>query len=158
MSGENSVHVNGFEKLLRSVRAATSQLHAHEKSEPGIGTLAYIGDAVYELWIRLVLAAGGPASGAVLHRKTVQRVRARSQASLLKQIESQLTQDEIDLVRRARNAKVGVVPRSARPVEYRLATALEALFGHLLWTGEVDRLAQLLMLSEECSTDPEGDG
>lgn len=125
--------------------------------EPGIGTLAFLGDAVFELWIRLSLAAGKPGTGAQLHHRAVQRVRARSQASLLKQIESELTQDEIDLVRRGRNAKVGVVPKSARPVEYRLATALEALFGHLLWRGEVDRLVQLLVLSDGCTGDVEDD-
>lgn len=133
---------------------------AHEGrggAEPGIGTLAYLGDAVFELWIRLSLASGKPASGAELHHRAVQRVRARSQASLLKQIEDKLTQAELDLVRRGRNAKVGVVPRSARPVEYRLATALEALFGHLLWIGDIDRLVQLLVLSNGCIDDLEED-
>lgn len=128
---------------------------AHGSDEPGIGTLAYIGDAVFELWIRLSLASGKPPSGAELHHRAVERVRARSQASLLKQIQGKLTQDEVDLVRRGRNAKVGVVPKSARPVEYRLATALEALFGHLLWIGDIDRLVQLLVLSNGCIDDTE---
>ena len=99
---------------------------------------------------------GKPATGAQLHHRAVQRVRARSQASLLKQIESELTQDEIDLVRRGRNAKVGVVPKSARPVEHRLPQRWRRFSG-ICWRGEVDRLVQLLVLSDGCTGDVEDD-
>lgn len=157
MSGDAAMDSERFAALLGRIRAAASGLDVGMASEPTIGTLAYLGDAVYELWVRSCLVARGQTAGASLHHCVVERVRAESQAVVLKQLEPDLTEQESDLVRRARNAKVGVVPKSASPVEYRLASAFEALLGHLLWHGQIDRLMRILALSESCDASPGDD-
>lgn len=152
MSGNTTMDSERFAVLLHGIRVTASELDVGMSDEPTIGTLAYLGDAIHELWVRLCLVAGGQKAGASLHHHVVERVRAESQAMILKQLEHDLTERESDLVRRARNAKVGVVPKSASPVEYRLASAFEALLGHMLWHGQIDRLMRILALSESCGT------
>ena len=158
MSGDARMNKHGFLDLLSCFRSV-SNAQQPAAEEPGISALAYLGDSVYELWVRLgVVAADTHASGASLHRDTARRVRAESQAVILRRLEPSLTEQERDYVRRARNSKVGVVPRNASPVEYRLATALEALLGYLFWHGDLGRLVQILMLSEDDIADLEDDG
>lgn len=117
-------------------------------SLPSPRELAYLGDAVFELHIRrrlLELAASRGATPLVhdLHRQAVGQVRASHQATLLAQLAAELTPEEADLVRRARNIKSNV-PRSAKVTDYRQATGFEALLGYLYHTQDHDRLAHLL--------------
>lgn len=104
--------------------------------------LAYVGDAVYELYIRTKLAAY-PAKMQKLHRRAVTYVQAASQAEIIHAWEPELTEEERDVVRRGRNAKSGM-PRHADVVEYRYSTGMEALIGHLYLTGQEERLLELL--------------
>lgn len=105
--------------------------------------LAYVGDAVYELFIRTKLAAY-PAKMQKLHRMAVKYVQASSQAEILHAWEPSLTEEEKDVVRRGRNAKSGV-PRSAGvTMDYRYSTGLEALVGYLYLKGRHERLLELL--------------
>ncbi len=115
--------------------------------------LAYVGDAVYELYVRTRLApAGEPVE--VLHRRSVEHVRAVAQAAALRALEPLLTPAEQAVVRRGRNAK-GAVPRSTSPADYRLSTGLEALFGYLYLAGETERLVELLHQAYAASS-PDG--
>lgn len=109
--------------------------------------LAYVGDAVYELAVRKRLVAAGAGKMNALHRAAVAMVRASAQAEALERLENELTPEESDLVRRARNAKSGTTPRGVPVQEYRHATALEALVGYLYLSGQEDRLAELLLLA-----------
>ena len=109
---------------------------------PGSLELAYLGDTIYDLYVRTQLVREG---GHVrdLHRRAVQRVCAHAQAEALGRIEAELTETEADVVRRARNAHQNP-PKNADPAEYHRATALEALTGYLYATGQFARLDALL--------------
>lgn len=105
--------------------------------------LAHIGDAVYELMTRLLLAEHGAQTAKNLHARTVQRVCAQAQARAAQVLLPLLTEEEAAVFRRARNAKPGSVPKSCTPGEYAQATALEALFGYLYLSGDYDRVNTL---------------
>src|SRR5690554_6289531 len=96
--------------------------------------LAYVGDAVYELFIRTKLAAQ-PGKMHELHQTAVQYVQASSQARIIHALEPKLTTAEKEIVRRGRNAKGGV-PRHGDVAEYRYSTGFEALIGYLYLTRQ----------------------
>lgn len=107
--------------------------------------LAYLGDAVYELYVReRVLRESGGRRPAQLHRAATAFVRAQAQAEALRNLEPELTELELDVVRRGRNAKSPHTRRHAVPADYSLATAFEALVGYLYLAGERDRLSYVL--------------
>jgi ribonuclease-3 family protein len=105
---------------------------------------AYIGDAVYELFVRQGLVGGGPAKTRNLHKEATLRVRAAFQADLAKRLEPLLTEKEREILRRGRNVKSGHVPASSDVLTYRHSTAFEALIGYLYLSGEFGRLRELL--------------
>lgn len=108
--------------------------------------LAYVGDAVYELFIRLV-ALGQETKVRHLHKMVTGLVKCSTQAAILKNIEDQLTEAEQTAAKRGRNAKTGHTPKRASVVDYRLATGFEALLGYLFFTGQDDRLIEILHLA-----------
>ena len=106
--------------------------------------LAYIGDSVYELYIRERLAGEKHKNVNDLHRRTVRYVKASAQAAILRRMENELTEREQDVVRFGRNAHSGTVPKNAELSDYRAATGFEALIGYLKESGQDDRLKTLL--------------
>ncbi len=104
-------------------------------------SLAYIGDAVYELYMRSRYLLP-PKRIKDFHEKVVARVRAEAQASDLQKLEPYLSETEKDLLRRGRNA-TGTIPKRLSPQIYQQATALETLLGYLYLTNS-DRLQELL--------------
>lgn len=104
-------------------------------------SLAYLGDAVYELYVRSVYLFP-PQRLHVYHNQVVAQVRAEQQAQHLQLLLPQLTDAEIAIVRRGRNAATGR-PRRLSPEIYQQATALEALLGYL-YLADRDRLRSLL--------------
>ncbi len=113
--------------------------------------LAYIGDAVFELWIRLRLVEGGYRRMQNLHKHAVDWVNAGSQAEILRVWGPVLSEEEADVVRRGRNTR-GAVPRGAKVIDYRLSTGLEALVGYLYLAGRRERLRALLSMVDEIDT------
>lgn len=109
---------------------------------PGSLELAYLGDTIYDLYVRrrLVITGGRMKD---LHRAAVSQVRASAQSEALSRVEEMLTEEEQGVVRRARNAKQSV-PKSATPGEYHRATAFEALLGYLYLMGRMERLEEIL--------------
>ena len=105
--------------------------------------LAHLGDAVYELLARAWLCAKGKATGRDLHRAAVELVRAEAQAQRSQKILPLLTEEELAVYKRGRNAHVNTIPHSASRGEYLRATALESLVGWLYLRGEVERINQL---------------
>ena len=105
--------------------------------------LAHLGDAVYELLARAWLCAKGKATGKDLHRAAVELVRAEAQAQRGQKILPLLTEEELAVYKRGRNAHVNTIPHSASRGEYLRATALESLLGWLYLRGEVERINQL---------------
>ena len=108
--------------------------------------LAHLGDAVYELLVRSWLCLHGKATSKGLHKATVAYVKAPAQAAALERLLPLLTEEEGDVCRRARNAKVHSVPQNASRGDYMRATALEALFGWLYLNGRKERINQLFAI------------
>lgn len=107
-------------------------------------TLAYIGDAIYDLIIRTVIVENGNAPVNKLHKQVSKLVQATAQAELYHSIQDQLTQEEMTVYKRGRNAKSFTSAKNAGIVEYRTATGLEALMGYLYLTDQTDRITQLI--------------
>jgi ribonuclease-3 family protein len=105
--------------------------------------LAYIGDAVFNLYVRARLLAAGKNKVRVLHGVAAALVSAAEQADALAEIMPLLTAAEADVVRRGRNSKA-TVPKSASMGEYRQSTGFECLLGWLYWRKDSDRLDALL--------------
>ena len=109
--------------------------------------LAFVGDAVYELYIRDFIVNAGMTDPNAMHKAGTKYVRAESQAFAIKEMmgeEGFLTEEELALVKRARNHKTPNRSRSANPVEYKLATAFEALVGYYYLTGDSERLGAIM--------------
>jgi len=106
--------------------------------------LAYIGDAVYELFIRSLIVREGNMQVDKIHKKAVKFVKAKAQSSMIAIIEEDLTAEELSLYKRGRNCKSSGIPKNADMAEYRRATGFEALIGYLYLNGEYDRLLCLL--------------
>lgn len=113
--------------------------------------LAHMGDAVYETLVRTWLCVHGKATGKELHRATIALVCAQKQAELAQRVLPQLTEEELAVYKRGRNANVHAMPRSATPAQYHAATGLECLMGWLYLRGEKERAEQLFraMMEEE---------
>ena len=105
--------------------------------------LAFVGDAVFELLVREHISSTVDVNANTLHRMSVEYVCADGQSRALDYIMDRLDADELDIVRRGRNANKVAVPRNADPKAYRRSTALEALFGYLHLCGRQDRILQL---------------
>ena len=107
--------------------------------------LAFLGDAVYELYVRDFMVNSGMTDSDAMHKACTKYVRAESQAYAIKtMMKDFLTEEETNLVKRARNHKTPNRSRSAGPVEYKLATALEALVGYYYLIGDSQRLEEIM--------------
>ncbi|MDR0916257.1 MAG: ribonuclease III [Oscillospiraceae bacterium] len=111
--------------------------------------LAHIGDAVYELFARTRVTAHGGGKVGALHRETVKYVAAPAQAAAFRRIEPQLTDAELTMFKRGRNANGHPAPNSSTSAEYHAATGLETLFGWLYLTGQTARAGELFELGNE---------
>lgn len=107
-------------------------------------TLAYIGDAIYDLVIRTVVVERGNTSANKLHRKTVNYVNARVQAQMIEALMDELTEEEQGIYKRGRNAKSYTTAKNASVMEYRKATGFETLCGYLYLTGKQERMLALV--------------
>lgn len=108
--------------------------------------LAYIGDSVYDTFVRTLLVSRGYGQVAKLHKMSIGFVKAKAQADILEGISEMLTPEEQDIVRRGRNTKASTVPKNADISDYRYATGFEALIGYLYLTGQIDRLMDLISM------------
>lgn len=107
--------------------------------------LAYIGDGVYELYVRSrVIEEHSNLPAHKLHLHTVKYVKAHAQSNSIEALQNILTEEEAAVYRRGRNAKSATVPKNANIVEYRRATGFEALIGYVYLTGDTERLNKLM--------------
>ena len=109
-------------------------------------TWAYVGDCVYELYIRTKLINQTNLKPHKLHIETIKYVKAQAQAELLKSIYEKLTEEEKDIVRRGRNAENHHLPKNCDVQNYMYATAFEALIGYLYLTKKNQRIKEILGL------------
>ena len=107
-------------------------------------TLAYLGDAIYELIIRTTLVEQGMSHVDSLNKKASEYAKAPTQAKIFHIIEPELSEEELGFYKRGRNAKSGSVAKSGTVAEYRVATGFEALMGYLYLSGNIDRILELV--------------
>ena len=112
-------------------------------------TLAYIGDAAYELVVRTFLVDQGNSRPDKLHRKASSMVKAAAQAAMAEALKDSLTEEELSVYRRGRNAKSVTMAKHATMADYRTATGMEALVGWLFLEERFERLAELISLGLE---------
>ena len=128
------------------------ELINREKEEVDINLLspltwAYVGDAVYELYVRTNLVNKTKLKPQKLHIESIKYVKAKAQADILKEIMDKLTDDEKEIVRRARNAENHHLPKNAEPEDYMYSTAFEGLIGYLYLCKKDERLKEILEMS-----------
>lgn len=109
-------------------------------------TLAYIGDAVYEVIIRTVVVERANRAANELHKRTVKYVQAGMQAAMIEALLEELTEDEVAVYKRGRNTKSYTSAKNASIQDYRKATGFEALVGYLYLTGQTKRMLYLVKL------------
>ena len=107
-------------------------------------TWAYIGDSVYELYIRTNLVDTTNLKPHKLHIESIGYVKAKAQADILKKLEPILTEEEKDSVRRGRNTQTHHIAKNASVQDYMYSTAFEALIGYLYLSGQEERLFAIL--------------
>ncbi|MBO6232600.1 MAG: ribonuclease III [Clostridia bacterium] len=107
-------------------------------------TWAYIGDCVYELYIRTNLVNKTNLKPHNLHVEAIKYVKAKAQAELLEKLMDDLTEEEQDIVRRTRNTQNHHLPKNSNVTEYMYATAFEGLIGYLYLTKQEKRLKEIL--------------
>ena len=121
------------------------------KSESEINQLsplvwAYVGDCVYELYIRTHLVDTTKLNPHKLHVEAIKYVKAGAQAELLKEISDKLSDEEKDIVRRARNTNNHHLPKNSNVQEYMYSTAFEALIGYLYLIKRYERVKEIIDL------------
>lgn len=118
----------------------------HEPARPAVElspiVLAYIGDAVYEMFVRQRVVARMKSRPNQLHKASTSYVSAKAQVRSLEKLE--LTDQEREIVKRGRNAKSGGVPKNTDVAIYRLSTGFECLLGYLYYTDQRDRLRMIM--------------
>ena len=107
-------------------------------------TWAYIGDSVFELYIRMYLVNTTKMKPHKLHIEAIKYVKAKAQADILQKLESSLTEKELEIVKRGRNAENHHLPKNATVQDYMYSTGFEALIGYLYLTRQDERLDEIL--------------
>lgn len=109
--------------------------------------LAYMGDAIYDMFIREYVISQPNHRPHHLHQSASRFVSAKAQAKALERWLPFLSEEEADIVKRGRNAKSGTVPKNTDVLIYRHSTAFECLIGYLYYQKRMDRLQELLFIS-----------
>ena len=112
-------------------------------------TFAYIGDAIFELVVRTVLVERKNTQAEKLHKAATKIVKAETQALMIEAIKEELTEEELAVYKRGRNAKAVTRAKNATMSEYRRATGFEALMGYLYLKGDIVRMIELIHLGVE---------
>ncbi len=112
--------------------------------------LAYIGDAVFELMVRLYMAGHGSMRVEKLHKRVTETVNAGTQSRISYLILPELTEEEAEVFRRGRNQRSQTAARHQSITDYRRATGLETLFGWLYIEGRYERLRELFLKAMDC--------
>ena len=110
-------------------------------------TWAYVGDSIYEAFIRTYLVETTNLKPHKLHIKAIKYVKAKAQAEILKKIHNSLNEKEQEIVRRARNAQNHHVAKNADPADYMYSTAFEGLIGYLYLSDQKERLDEILRMA-----------
>lgn len=135
------------------------EMNYENGKEPGPLALAYIGDAVYEVFVRKQLIENSDLSVHKLHEKATRFVKANSQAKIVMALQKELTEEEWGIVKKGRNQKSKTMPKNSTVSDYRYATGFEALLGHLFINRRMERLMEIMdkavhtIIEEECQNE-----
>lgn len=132
------------------------KLHGKNAKDISNLTLAYIGDGLYELYIRLYVLEKSCSTIKGIHRQVIKAVSATGQALAFRKIADTLTEKELQIFKRGRNTHTPSMSKNANPVDYQTATGIETLLGYLYMDGNYERaeiimekMAQAVFLPEE---------
>ena len=134
------LYENG-EKMIELINRPENEMEVNTMSPL---TWAYVGDSVYEVYIRTYLVKNTNMKPHKLHIEATKYVKAKAQAETLKKIENDLTEKEKEIVKRGRNAENHHLPKNATVQEYMHSTGFEALIGYLYLTKQDERLRKIL--------------
>lgn len=109
-------------------------------------TLAYIGDAIFEMVIRTLIVEKGQRAANSLHKHTTKIVCAGTQAAMIEALSDVLTEEEQSIYRRGKNTKINSSAKNATLSDYRKATGFEALCGYLYLSGNTKRVVELIRI------------
>lgn len=112
-------------------------------------TLAFVGDAVYSLYVRQKEVLNGDCKLIDLQKRTSAAVSAKGQSELLKTVEARFTADEEEIFHRGRNAKKSTKAKHASVIDYNRSTGFEAVLGYLYLSGQYERISQLIEGEEQ---------
>ena len=112
-------------------------------------TLAYIGDAIFELVVRTVLVERKNMQPEKLHKAATKIVKAETQSLMIEGLKEELTEEELAVFKRGRNAKAVTRAKNASMSDYRRATGFEALMGYLYLKGDMERMVRLISMGVE---------
>ena len=112
-------------------------------------TLAYIGDAIFDVIIRSILVNKGNTAVNKLHKRASDIVKAGTQSAFIKALMDNLTEEEADIYRRGRNSKPHTKAKNATTMDYLDATGFEAVVGYLYLTDNMDRICELIEMGIE---------
>ena len=132
--------------IVAMIRSALPPAAHKAPDQLPILNLAYIGDTVFDLYVRTMLVSDVDARVHELHLMSAKRVCAGGQAQAFRRIEPMLSEEELGIYKRGRNSHMGTVAKNASIADYRTATGLEALIGYLFLCGRDDRLTELMKL------------
>lgn len=116
-------------------------------------TLAFIGDAVYNVYIRSYLASKYNEKSGKLHKYSIKYVSAKAQSKTIDEIFEMLSEEEIDVYKRGRNTNINTVSKNVDVVQYKKATGFEALIGYLFVNNREDRLDYIIKRCIELGDD-----
>ncbi len=111
--------------------------------------LAYIGDGVHEIMVRTYVISKYKGTVNQLNQRVVKMIKATAQAKVVRDLQDQLTEEELAIVKRGRNQKSATVPKNTSVGEYRQASGFEALLGWLFLTGKEERLVEIIAKAVE---------
>lgn len=120
-----------------------------QSKDHNVLVFAFVGDAIFSLFVRTYLADISTAKAGILHTKTTQFVRAKYQSELLDILEKFLKENELAIVNTARNTKTNNIAKNSDIEEYKKSTSFEALLGYLYLTHQNARLDELLDISKQ---------
>ncbi|AIE58622.1 Mini-ribonuclease 3 [Bacillus methanolicus] len=120
--------------------------HRIDENQLNSLALAYMGDAVFEQYVRYHLLQSGRVKPHQLHREATKYVSAKAQSQIIHQLieNGELSDHEVAVVKRGRNAKSGTVPKNTDVQTYRYSTAFEALIGYLFLSKQEERLEEII--------------
>jgi Uncharacterized protein conserved in bacteria len=131
--------INLYEKILREFKIKKQDISTYSPL-----TLAYIGDGIYEIVIRSLVVGHGNGQVNKLHKKSSSLVKAETQSKIIKLLMDELTEEEVHIFKRGRNAHSFTSAKNASSSDYHMATGFEAVMGYLYMEGRMQRIFELV--------------